>query len=472
MSLWERWLSVGGERQINSDSEADKNRGYWGRTHREFEIKGRFEQIVFPMTISRLVVREILHRKLNFGLGLLSVAVAVGCLAGSLTLVKLHDARTRTILEQKRAETQEKMRLLENDVKRAMQKLGFNIVILPKDQNLSDWYAHDYGARYMPEEYLARLGQSEIVTIEHLVPRLRQKVEWPETKWAVILVGATDQAVNPSVDAGEFVLEAVPRGKIVLGYEVQQGLGLSPGRTVRFMGREFVIDKCHKEMGTEADMTVWINLREAQELLDKEGLISEILAFECRSAWANLPKVRAEITRILPDTQVVEKASHVLAKVHAYVKVEDEGKAAVERERENMAQLRAARTRFARILVSLVMVICVVWVALLAVGNVRGRRTEIGILRTLGFRSRQILYIFLSRAVVIGLVGGVLGFLAGGFLGSNWAGPAGQSKYEWMLNFNLLALALFVAVAITVAASWVPAMLAARQDPAVALREE
>jgi putative ABC transport system permease protein len=432
------------------------------------------------MTISRLVVKEILHRKLNFGLGLLSVAVAVGSLAGSLTLVRLHDARTQSILEQKRIETQEKMRVLEDDVTKAMQKLGFNIVILPKDQNLSDWYADDYGAKYMPEEYLSRLEQSEIVTIEHIVPRLRQKVRWPETKWAVILVGTSDKAVNPALYTHELILEAVPRGKIVLGYEVQQGLGLNVGDRIRFMGSEFVVHKCHKELGTEDDMTIWVNLREAQELLNKKGLINEILAFECRSAWADLPKVRGEITRILPDTQVVEKASNVLAKIHAYVKVEDEGKAAIERERKNMAQLRVTRTHFARILVSLVMVICVVWVALLAVGNVRGRRTEIGILRTLGFRSRQILYIFLSRAIIIGLVGGILGFLAGGFLGSNWAGPVGegprlagtQSRYEWMFNFNLLGLAIFVAVAITVAASWIPAILAARQDPAVALQEE
>jgi len=422
------------------------------------------------MTISRLIIREILHRKLNFALGLLSVAVAVGCLAGSLTLVRLHDARTQSILVQKRIETQEKMRVLEDDVRRAMQKLGFNIVILPKDQNLSDWYADDYGDKYMPEKYLSRLQESGIVTIEHLVPRLRQKVKWPETKWAVILVGTSDKkAVNPVLYSHELSLEAVPREKIVLGYEVQQGLGLNVGDRIRFMGNEFVVHRCNGELGTEDDMTVWINLQEAQELLNKKGFINEILAFECRSAWADLPKVRAEITRILPGTQVIEKASNVLAKVHAYTKVEDEGKAAIERERANMAQLRIARTRFAKILV---MVICVVWVALLAVGNVRGRRTEIGILRTLGFRSRQILYIFLSRAIVIGLVGGILGFLAGGFLGSSWAGPVGESRYEWMLNFNLLGLALFVAVAITVAASWIPAILAARQDPAVALRQE
>jgi putative ABC transport system permease protein len=424
------------------------------------------------MTISRLVVKEILHRKLNFGLGLSSVAVAVGCLVGSLTLVKLHNARTNTILEEKSIETQEKMRILEDEVRKAMQKLGFNIVILPKEQNLSDWYADDYGAKYMPEHYLARLAQSEIVSIEHLVPRLRQKVKWPETKWAVILVGTTDKAVNPIVDANELYIEAVPRGKIVLGNEVHQGLGLDIGDRIRLMGRELVVYKCQKELGTEADMTVWINLREAQELLDKQGLINEILALECRSAWANLPKVRSEINSILPDTQVIEKASSVLAKTHAYTKVEAEGKASIEREREHMAHLKVTWMRYATVLVSLAMVICVVWVALLALGNVRGRRSEIGLLRALGLRSRQIVYIFLSRAIVIGLAGGILGSFAGGFLCTSWAGPIGEGSFDLMFNLNMLGLAIFVALAITVIASCVPAILAARLDPAETLREE
>jgi len=424
------------------------------------------------MTISRLIVREIIHRKLNFGLGLLSVAVAVGCLAGSLTLVKLHDARVRTILEQKKLETEQIMQVMEDDVKRAMRKLGFNIVILPKDQNLSDWYADDYGARYMPEQYIDRLAQSEIVTVEHLVPRLRQKVKWPETKWAVILEGTSDEAVNPFVQSQELVLDTVPRGKIVLGNEVHQGLALNVGDRIRFMGREFVVRECRRELGTEEDITVSVNLRDAQELLGKRGLINEILAVECRSAWANLPKIRAEIVRILPDTQVIEKASNVLAKMHAYLRVEDEGKAAIERERENMARLKITWMRFASVLGALVMFICVVWITFLAAGNVRGRRSEIGILRTLGFRSREILYIFLSRATAMGLFGGFLGFLAGGFIANNWLRSVGESSHWWMFNFKLLGLSVFVAVAITMAASWVPAIRAARLDPAVALREE
>ena len=424
------------------------------------------------MTISRLIVREIIHRKLNFGLGLLSVAVAVGCLAGSLTLVKLHDVRVRTILEQKKLETEQMMQVMEDDVRKAMRKLGFNIVILPQDQNLSDWYADDYGAMYMPEQYIDRLAQSEIVTVEHLVPRLRQKVTWPETKWAVILEGTLDEAVYAALHTQKLALDTVPRGKIVLGNEVHQGLGLNVGDRIRFMGREFAVRECRRELGTEEDMTVSVNLRDAQELLGKKGFINEILALECRSSWANLPRIRAEIAGILPDTQVIEKASNVLAKMHAYLKVEDEGKAAIERERENMARLKTTWMRFASVLGSLMIVICVVWITFLAAGNVRGRRTEIGILRTLGFRSREILYVFLSRATAMGLFGGLLGFLAGGFLANNWLRLVGESSHRWMFNFKLLGPSVFVAVAITMVASWVPAIRAARLDPAVALREE
>jgi len=376
------------------------------------------------------------------------------------------------ILENKRIETQEKMRVLEDDIKRAMRKLGFNIIILPKDQNLNDWYANDYGVRYMPEQYMSRLVQSKIVSIEHFSPRLRQKVRWPETKWTVILVGVSDRAWNPAVQTHGLAIDPVPWGRIVLGNEVHQGLGLNVGDKILFMGREFVVYACRKELGTEEDMTVWVNLREAQELLDKKGLINEILAFECRSAWANLPKVRAEIARILPDTQVVEKSSDVLAKIHAYVKVEDEGKAAIERERENMTRLRTTWMHFASVLGPLVMVISVVWIALLAAGNVQRRQMEIGILCALGFRSRQILYIFLSRAVVTGVFGGLLGYLVGGFLANNCLEPIGEDGYRWMFTFHLFGLAVLVAAVITVVASWIPSMRAARMDPAVILREK
>jgi putative ABC transport system permease protein len=155
---------------------------------------------------------------------------------------------------------------------------------------------------------------------------------------------------------------------------------------------------------------------------------------------------------------VIEKASKVLTSVKARTDAEKEGRAAIEREREGRATLREGRARFAGVLTALVLLVCVAWFTLLAVGNVRDRQEEIGILRALGYLSWQVFLLFMFRAAVMGLVGGVAGFAGGSLVGR--------------LDLGLLGLALAVAMAIAVAASWFPAMLAARQDPAIILSRE
>jgi hypothetical protein len=125
------------------------------------------------MTIWCLLVREILHRKLNFALGVFSVMAASGSLIGSVTLLRIHDIQTGKILEAKQAKLAKEMAQLKDDTRKAMLKLGFNVVILPKDQNLSDWYADDYASKYMPEEYVQTLANSKVVTVRHFLPSLQ-----------------------------------------------------------------------------------------------------------------------------------------------------------------------------------------------------------------------------------------------------------------------------------------------------------
>jgi ABC-type lipoprotein release transport system permease subunit len=429
------------------------------------------------MTVWRLAAKEILQRKLNFALGLLSVVVAVGSLVGALTLLKTHDIRTRQILEKKEAETKARMAALEDEMRKAMLNLGFNIAILPKDQNLADWYAEDYAAKYMPEDYVQKLAGSNIITVQHLLPSLQQKIRWPEQKRTILLIGTRGEVPHLGANPKQPMVQPVPPGTIVLGCELHQDLGLKVGDKVSLLGKEFTVHKCHDRRGTKDDITAWIALKEAQELLDRKGLINAILALECQCAWADLPKVRAEITRILPDTQVVEKASEALTRAEARTKVAEEAAASVEQERQNRLRLRAEREQFAAILVPLVTVACALWIGFLAFGNVRERRTEIGILRALGLRSRQILMIFLSKALVMGGVGGVVGFVAGYFAGGRLGmdpeqigadATAAPALFDW----KVFLLALALAPLLTAIASWIPALLAAQQDPAAILREE
>ena len=81
------------------------------------------------MNILHLTIREIRHRKLSFSMGLVSIAIAVCALMGSLILLKAHDQRTVTILREKEAVLMQKTKVLGDDVRKAMLKLGFNLVI-------------------------------------------------------------------------------------------------------------------------------------------------------------------------------------------------------------------------------------------------------------------------------------------------------------------------------------------------------
>ncbi len=420
------------------------------------------------MTVWRLVLREIRYRKLNFALGVLSVLTAVGCLVAVLTLLRLHDLRTEELVAAKEAEAKAQGARLQDDYRKMMLKLGFNIQILPKDQNLADLYAADYAARTMPEEYAERLARAGVVTVNHILPSLRQRVTWEERKRTVLVVGVRGELPIGKERAKKPLIDNVPPGSVLVGHELHASLGLKKGQKIRLLGREFKVRKLLPATGTPDDITLWLNLGEAQKLLNKEGRINEILALECNCASPDrLGDVRKEVAKILPETQVIEKASQALTRAEARNRAAAEARVSARREQEARASLRSRREEFAAVLVPLVLLGCTVWVGLLAFSNVRDRAGEIGILRALGLGSLRVFGLFLARAALVGLLGALLGYAVGLLVGVLWGeGPASGV-------FDPLQLVLVVAAAPLLCglASWVPALLASRQDPAVVLRE-
>ncbi len=425
------------------------------------------------MGIWRLVVKEVLHRKLNFGLGLLSVVIAVACLVGALTILRAHDIRTDQIIALKESETREEMRKLEDDYRKIMKKLGFNVLILPEDQNLGDLYAEDYASKYMPEEYVERLAGSDIMSIRHLLPILQQKLKWPERRRTIILIGTRGEVPLLYRDPKKPILVAVPPGTMVVGYELHRSMNLSVGDKVKLLGRTFTVGKCNPEKGNKDDITIWIDLKEAQELLNKKGKINGILALECFCPGDRLGQIRNDISRILPHTQVIELSTKAVARAEARERAAVAAREAIEAEKENRARLRSEREGFAAVLVPLVIVASAVWIGFLFFANVRDRSSEIGILRALGMQSDVILLIFLVKAMLIGLLGALVGYVVGFTVGALWGDISLEAQIPVTLfDPVLLLLVLFLSPLLSGLASWIPAMMAAQQDPAVVLRGE
>lgn len=420
------------------------------------------------MSLWHLIGREIRHRKLNFLLGLLSVAAAVACLVAAVTLLRADDLRTASLLAQKQAEVKKAGEDLEEAMRKITKGLGFNVLILPQDQDLNELHLEGALSKTMPEDYVNRLAQSRIVTIQHLLPTVVKKVRWPERNLTILLSGVRGEV--PILDAAvkQPILDAVPAGRMVLGAEVQRATGLAPGDTAALLGRPFVVHKAHPARGTADDSTVWIALPEAQQLLGLQNLIHAILALECHCVGERLPAIRQEIGKILPGVQVIERGPPALARAEARSQAHETAVAALQRETESRAALHRQRERFAAILVPVVLAGAAVWVGVLALANARQRRSEIGILRAIGFRAWQVLAIFLGKALLTGAAAALAGCAGGLLIGWRWSGGPLSS----LLDPAWLALAALLAVLLSILGAWIPAVLAARQDPAAVLQEE
>lgn len=425
------------------------------------------------MRIWRLIVQEIRHRPLNALPAIAAVAVASGALVASMMVLNLFDRQTEALVETKERAVEEQMAAMEDEFRRITKRMGFNVLILPKDQELADFYADNYAEKTMPEEYAAKLANArDVVTIRHLLPMLQRKVEWPERERRVLLIGVRGEMPWAHRANKEAMMEPVPPGTAVVGWEIHRSLGLGENDAFTFMGKRLSVHALHPERGTIDDITLWINLKEAQALLGMEGRINAMLALECSCAWANLAKVRADIKTILPDTQVVELAGKALARAETRIEAKRNARALVEREKEHRAALRAERETLLALLVPAAIAVAMALVGVLIYLNVRERRREIGVLRALGLRTSQILTAFLGKAFIIGLAGAVVGVGAAVLAGPTVAGAASITEAAGAAGGAFVAAVVLATPLVTVLAAWLPALAAALEDPASVLREE
>jgi putative ABC transport system permease protein len=103
--------------------------------------------------------------------------------------------------------------------------------------------------------------------------------------------------------------------------------------------------------------------------------------------------------------------------------------------------------------------------------SVTERVREIGLKKAIGARTRHILTEFIAEAALMGLIGGVVGYLLGLAL-TTVLDAGGGTGALFLVTPGLTALAIGFAVALGAAAGLLPAVRAARLDPVAALRAQ
>ena len=247
----------------------------------------------------------------------------------------------------------------------------------------------------------------------------------------------------------------IERGSLYVGYRVAKALGINESDVVEIKGKTFKVAKCLSESGGVDDIRIQCHLRDAQDILNLPGQISDIQAVDCLCfAPTDDPAsiLRNEIAPLLPGAQVLHRKA--IASTRAKTR-------------------QMVRNLFA-VIVPFVVIACGVWIAVLAVMNVRDRQQEVGIMRALGYGSGQITLLFLGKAIIIGLFGAIIGYAIGTVLALNFGPDIFKITAKTMVKpeLSLLLYCIVFAPVFAAVSSFIPATIAVTYDPAVTLREE
>jgi putative ABC transport system permease protein len=182
-----------------------------------------------------------------------------------------------------------------------------------------------------------------------------------------------------------------------------------------------------------------------------EGQINKIEALGCVCHDGRIKNARNQVQAIFTDLEVTEISSIADA-------------------RENQ---RLMMNKYGAFIIPFIILTCLLITGLLFYQNVTGRKHEIGLLKAMGTGNAGILFMFLAKAFILGLIGGIIGFFAGTLIAEYFGRTifrftAADIKPVW----NLFIYTMIIFPVLWMLASWVPALRATQIDAARTLSEE
>jgi putative ABC transport system permease protein len=340
-----------------------------------------------------------------------------------------------------------------HDIEDRLDQYGANIVMVPRSENLTLSYGGITmgGVNYQTVEF-AEERIPEIRTIEYAknLGLVAPKVLGATTvrNKDVLLMGVDFETELQLKNWWQF--EGAPpteANEILLGSQTATTFNLAVGDTLAIDGRDFIVTSILKPTGSSEDGIIIGDLHAFQKILDKEGKVSmvEIQAF-CRDC--PITELVLQIGEKFPEAKVTGLRQAMMSK---------------------MQTVEMFKT-FSYGIAVLVIFIGSLLVFVTMMGSVNERTREIGIFRAIGFRRGHVMQIILLEAMVVGLVGGLLGYLGGS--GIAWAAlPLVVKSASFVgFNYNLGGISLLLAIALSLIASLYPAQKASKLDPSEALR--
>ncbi|MDY6834742.1 MAG: FtsX-like permease family protein [Chloroflexota bacterium] len=234
--------------------------------------------------------------------------------------------------------------------------------------------------------------------------------------------------------------------EIIVGQTAAELLEISPGDTVVVEEHTYSVVGVLGQTGSEDDYEVFIPLESAQSIFNKSGLVSSV-------------DIRA-LCNGCPVEMIADSLNNAIPGIRAV---------AVKQIASSEMGLMDKMNDFLMALASITLVVGTLGVVNTMTSSVHERVRDIGIMKAVGASRRQIVSMFLYEAVIVGLLGGVIGYIAGTLL-SYLVGPLIFDGIAVNYVIELLPAALGIAIAVAVIASVYPAFRASQIKVADSMR--
>ena len=409
------------------------------------------------MRLSSIIVKELFERRSQLITSFIAIVLGITVIVGIRTITHFS----------------------EKAVARELDNLGANVLILPKDATVSDYYSADFTGAELPEAYVQTITSSSLQGVDHLSPKLSASVElqgrrviltgilpknefankqvWqmtgdifsrPQGCGTVSIPGVTKDTPG-SLDRAAVrkeVIETLAQNEVLVGADIANRYALTKGKTVGLLGRTFTVRSVLPQTGTIDDSRLFAHLHVVQQMLGKGKVVSAIEILGCCKEIST--GLVTKLNALLPNARVVTVAQITSTQLRT----------------------NSLMSQFSSIFLVFILLVGGVSIANYMFANVRERRKEIGTFIAIGMSPRQVVAIFYGKALLLGVIGGIIGYLFGTLL-AVWLGPRIAQIPVLPLPI-LLGWAVLISAAMNMLATIIPASAAARTDPASVLMED
>ena len=340
------------------------------------------------------------------------------------------------------------------NIEERLNQFGANIVMVPKSENLSLNYGgiDVGGVNYQVQEFDQK-KLPNIKTIKNyknlsiIAPKVLGPVRVNNKN--VLLMGVIFEEELALKTWWQKTGGSFPQkeNEVILGSAVASLFGFKIGDTINLSGKSFKVATILKPTGASEDDAIIASLNPVQTLLGKQGKLSmvEISAF-CQGC--PITELTLQIAEKFPDAKVTAMKQAVMSKM------------------QSIDMFRS----FSLGISIIVILIGSLLVLVTMMGSVNERTREIGIFRAIGFRRGHVMQIILLEALLLGIIGGILGFVIGNLIAYGIIPIVMKDGAFAGINVNLGIISILMAVALSLLASLYPAFKASNMDPSEALR--